>query len=374
MRRKTRILVECYEHLPSFELNIQGYEKFSKVVPIEVRGRLTKNIKSEDIEWSDVLIDVRGGNPLSAYVVKQAKKAGRRVYLSLDDDLMDIFPATNEGRIFRNSLLNVMKYADCMLTSSQYLGNKYQEKYGINYVVINTVVEREQFKANSESNRDGEIRLVYAAGSQHIPFFNAMIKPILNQLYDKYSEKISLTIIGPNIDTTGTNLKINKKASMPYDEYRRFMDSHHFDIGLAPLFDSEFCRSKYFNKYLEYSTNNICGIYSKVMPYTLVVEDGVNGLLAENNPNAWYDAICKLVDNPSLADQYTEKAQCQILKNYGLETIVESVRKAVPDLFSFIAKNNSTKFCKYMKLRFLYYAFKRRAFSCCIINTINNKF
>lgn len=362
--RKTRILVECYEHQPSFELNIQGYGKFSKVAPIEVRGKLTKDIKPEDIEWCDILVDVRGGNPLSAYVVKQAKKAGRKAYLSLDDDLMEIYSESYEERVFRYSLLSVIKNVDYMLTSSQYLGDKYQKKYGIKYAVINTVVEREQFKINSESNGDGVIKLVYAAGSKHIPFFDAMIKPILNRLYEKYSEKLSLTIIGPNIDTMGIKLKINKNASMPFDEYRRFMDSHHFDIGLAPLFDTEFCRSKYFNKYLEYSTNNICGIYSNVMPYTLVVEDGVNGLLTENNPKAWYDAICKLVDNRSFINVLRNNAKEDVLNNFSLDSIVAKVNKDVPDLFSYKANSYHKKCCRFMKHRFLYYAFKRRILSC----------
>lgn len=359
----TRILVECYEHQPSYELNVQGFKQFSKVIPLEVRARLTKEISPSDIEWCDVLLDIRGGNPLSAFVVNQAKKAGRKVFLSLDDDLMEFYPTSYEGNVFRDSLFRVMRDADCILTSSQYLGEKYKKKYGINYVVINTVVDREKFKVLPWPIGKEEIKLLYAAGSQHVLFFDTMIKPILNRLYDKYKESISLTIIGPNIDIADIKMRIDKMVSMPFDKYRSFMDSNHFDIGLAPLFDSEFCRSKYFNKYLEYSINSICGIYSNVMPYTLVVKNGVNGLLVDNDPNAWFGAICKLVDNPSYLSQFVINARKHILNNFSLERIVSEVNSDIPDLFSFKAEACSNNYCRFMKLRFLYYALKRRVMS-----------
>ena len=359
----TKILIEGYKQQSSFTLNVEEFKKFATVWPIEIRSRMTKDITPEDIEWCDILIDVRGGNPLSAYVVGEAKKAGRKVYLSLDDDLMETYPQNYEGDVFRKSLIKVMSNTDRMITSSKYLGEKYKYKYGIDYTVVDTVVEPSQFKEDNTYEIGNHVEMLYAAGSQHIPFFDKLIKPILNQLHDRFADKLSLTIIGPDIEVSNVKLNVHKFSSMPFNEYRKFMDDNHFDIGLAPLFDSEFCRSKYFNKYLEYSTNNICGIYSNVMPYTLVVEDGENGILADNNPESWLDAICKLLEKPLMIKNCSLKAKEHILSNFSLVSITERTIKEIPELFSYEAPPCAQRFCRFMRQRYLYYAIKRRLLS-----------
>ena len=89
---RTHVLIESYDHQSSAELTFKYFEKIARLRPIDVRFCLTREIKPADIDWCDVLIDIRGSSPLSAYVVRQAKKAGRKVYMSLDDDLFELIP------------------------------------------------------------------------------------------------------------------------------------------------------------------------------------------------------------------------------------------------------------------------------------------
>ena len=359
---RTHVLIESYDHQSSAELTFKYFEKIARLRPIDVRFCLTREIKPADIDWCDVLIDIRGSSPLSAYVVRQAKKAGRKVYMSLDDDLFELYTTTYEGNVFRKSLEAVISEADELITPSEYLCEKLKKNYGVQYVLSNTIVESCEFKKES-TEKEQCVKLLYAAGSQHAPFFNKMISPVLSQLYERYGDRIFLTVIGPDVDLADNGLRVERINSLPYSQYREYMDNNHFDIGLSPLFDSEFCRSKYFNKYLEYSKNNICGIYSDVIPYTLVVKNGVNGLLAPNDPSAWYEAICKLVDDEDFRKKCIYHAKEHILSDFSLKSITDKLNNDLPALFSYKAPQCRRSYCRFMKSRYYYYAIKRHLIS-----------
>lgn len=364
----TNILIESYEEQPSFRLCERDFRLFASVKPIEIRARITKNITPEDMDWCDVLVDIRGGNPLSEYVVRQAKRAGKKVYMTLDDDLIASYPTNYSGKVFEKSLISVMKIVDGVLTCNKYLGDKYKGLYGINYAIFDTVIDKSLIKKNVVENFAGKTRLLYAAGAKHIPFFEKYIYPCLNKLHQRYGEGVTLTIIGPDINLDGVKLTVEKIPSMTFESYRSFMDSHKYDIGLAPLFDTEFCRMKYFNKYLEYSTNNICGIYSNVMPYTFVVKNGENGLLADNTADSWFDKICLLIDNEQLKSSIVINAKKHILNEFSLLSVVNKLDREIPDLFSYKSKQSKTQICKHIRCRYNYYALKRRFFLLCDLN------
>jgi len=335
MINRTKILIEGYCHLPTYDMLVDSLERYCQVVPIDVKCKLSRNITSNDIAWCDVLIVVRGDNPLSAYLSKAAKKSGRKVVLFLDDDLVAVRSEVKslENKYCYKSLMTVIRTVDYILTCSQYLGEKYKSSFGLNYALLHTDISKEQIVHSPNCSNSNTIKFLYAASKGHTVFFEKLVAPVLNDLYAKYGNKLSLTVIGPDVNLKNIRLKVNKVRSMPYEEYRSFMNNNCFDIGLAPLFDNEMCRSKYFNKYLEYSTNGICGIYSNVIPYTLVVHNRVNGYLSDNTTEEWYNCLCEAIDNLSLSKQYVKNAQESILLDFSLSTIATSVYKELKPVF-----------------------------------------
>ena len=351
---KTKVLIEGYSHIVSYDLTVRDFKRYSRIIPIEVKSKLTREITKEDISWCDVLLVVRGDNPLSAYLSKKVTSLGKRVVLLLDDDLIEyrMGRPSLEGRVCGRSLLKVIENSTCIITTSKYLGEKYKRNYGRNYTLVDTVVEESQIKPVSP-NLSGPVRMLYAASKGHRTFFDKYIKPDLNDLYKRYGEKVALTIIGPEIDTEGIDLRIEKIGTMPLEQYRSYMDQNHFDIGLAPLFDSELCRSKYFNKYLEYSVNGICGIYSNVLPYSLVVKDGVNGFLANDTPKAWFDAMCHAIDDAAKRRMCVENAQKHIRSEFTLKSIATKLYRDMPEVFSYKAENSQKIQIDNMRFKYL---------------------
>jgi len=109
------------------------------------------------------------------------------------------------------------------------------------------------------------------------------------------------------------------------------MRESHFDIGLAPLNTDDFSKCKYFNKFIEYTTQGITGVYSETEPYTYVVRDGENGFLAGNDPEKWYETICRAVTDKKLRQKCLEGAIAYLRENHSEEAVVDKYFENIPE-------------------------------------------
>ena len=107
------------------------------------------------------------------------------------------------------------------------------------------------------------------------------------------------------------------------------MKSNVFDIGLAPLIDNPFSNRKYFNKFFEYSKNGILGLYSRCLPYTLVIKNGKNGILVDNNLRSWYDALCDAIENIETAKTMVFESQKQLREEFSIDAIKKVIETEI---------------------------------------------
>lgn len=337
----TNVLIESYGHVASYELTSIAFKRYASILNIEVRTKLARHITYKDINWCDILVCVRANNPLSYYLAKYAFKHGRIVLLALDDDILSFKGHQHPlyERWQKKSLINVINLSKIIVTPSYYLGEKYKNQFKIEYVQVDTPIANDDFKYLH--GRNSIVKLLYA--SSHMDSFKKYIQPMLDKLHDCYGDNIHLTIMGANIDTKDIKLPIEKIASMSLNDYRQFMKDHSFDIGFAPLIGSEMSKSKYYNKFLEYTTQGICGIYSNKLPYVTIVKDGENGLLADDDPLDWFDKTCKVIDNIDLRKKCVKNAELLLRKDFSLDTIVEKFKSGFPEINYFKA-NHKIKF------------------------------
>lgn len=97
-------------------------------------------------------------------------------------------------------------------------------------------------------------------------------------------------------------------APLGWKKFRAYQASQRVHIGLAPLLDTPFNRSKSFIKFLDIAAMGGVGIYSDRQPYTGVVEHGVNGLLAGDDPADWLHCLNWLLEHPDEARRMAEAA------------------------------------------------------------------
>lgn len=292
----------------------------------------------------EVIILSRPDNILAYGIACCAKKSGCFVIVMLDDDLLSAKGLIHEAGWRQKALKNVIKISDLLLVSNLSLKRKYAPYMRKKRVFVgNTAVDKNEFIDLDKkfSHKNDVVKLVYAAGGGHEALFDRYIRQILPKLANKFGNKISLTFMGVHPDTSDLKkiITIEHIPGMPLKEYRQKIQEGNYDIGLAPLDINSFSASKYFNKYLEYSTAGIAGVYTKTEPYTLVIQDGHNGFLVpDNDSQAWFDKLCLAIENKELREKCVKNAFCHITDNYGSDAVFGKMIKEIPEFLSYTAQ------------------------------------
>lgn len=309
------------------------------------------DIKNTDINEHDAIIFIRPDNAYSWKIARKARQAGHLTVTFCDDDLLNL-PKTNPTIPWRKKgLLKALANSDVIWSSSKYILEKYCNLTGGKRTAItDTIIQPEEIDGIA-THENEKIKIVYAAAPSHAELFEKYITPIIPKLSKDFGDKISFTFISVHPEVEGIDCEY--LPGMPLLEYRKYMKDHMFDIGLAPLPETEFSKCKYFNKFLEYTTQGVLGIYSKTEPYTYVVKNEINGLLAENNPESWYNAFYKAINDTQLREQCVNNAIQYIKENHSEKACIERICKGLPE---FLESNKEYSNCKMLGInKYLYY-------------------
>lgn len=292
-------------------------------------------VRPSDIEEADSVILIRPNSSLILGIAKKAKKSGCFLSVLCDDDLLRLPKGIPDIPHRRRMLRRCLAVSDMVVSSSPYIAEEYGElTAGKRGFVSHTVVDG-GFMREPVAPQTGALKLVYAAGADHVTLFNEIILPVLPRLAERYGDRLSLTLVGlnPNLDEAKKYLRVRHEGFRPLLDYRRYMRSEGFTLGLAPLHDTAFCHRKYFNKFIEYTLVGTAGVYSDQKPFTYVVRDGENGYLAKNTPEAWYAAICRALDDAEERERCLKNAQALLLRDFSADRLLSAAREAMPELY-----------------------------------------
>ena len=332
------VLLVYQELIPSAVLcghaQLQWLAKQNK---IEYKNSRVFNVTSELLSWADVFIIVRGALEIDLFLAKLAKKAGKRLVYILDDDLLNV-PAHIASAPFYNRrktqkmIREIMNLCDCFASPSP----KLLEKYGGQFKEIAIIEEPALFRGTIAEKKSEKINLCFAGSLDRTKDLEALISDVIRRLINEYGERITVTFFGAKpaiVEECGLRYLDYVKD---YTAYTAVMSKQGFDIGLAPMIPTEFSSCKHYNKFIEYASYGIVGVYSDVIPYKRAVRNRENGMLCENNADAWYEAIAALIDDPGLLERMRNQCLKEIETVYAIETVSEHYYESVCRVKSFI--------------------------------------
>jgi hypothetical protein len=343
MKRKTNVLAICQRNIPSAlvgvikpvnELNINGILSFKFVE--------TTQITKRDIAETDILISIRGSEEQDLNIVKECKRLGKYLIYYMDDDLLNITKMSNsyeyfENELIKNNINTLMKLSDCLWTTSSVIASKYENMCSKVLVSHAPSLLIEEIESPIHFAENDIVKIGFAGGIDHEFFLEQFMEVPIRKIIEKYGNRVQLEFIGAKpsfIEKLPITYFPYQKS---YEEYKNLMITRNWDIGLAPLPDSEFHACKYFNKFLEYGAIGAVGVYSDVLPYTRIIKSGVNGLLVPNNANDWVDAISYLIDKPEVRDDIRKRAYDQLKSEFTISRIAESLLQYIPELLEYRA-------------------------------------
>lgn len=305
-----------------------------------------KNIKEImpcDIDSHDIIIFIRPDNTYSWRIAKEARKTGHTIATLLDDDLLNLPSSIPSFPWRKKGVIKTLAYSDVIMSSNRRILKKYCPlTYGKRKALINTIVQPEELEHIKSVNND-KIKIVYAAGKGHSELFEKYISPIAMRLLEKYDISFTFVDVHPKID----GVKCEYIPEMPLIEYRKYMKNGNFDIGVAPLGNDVFSKCKYYNKFIEYTTHGIVGVYANTEPYTYVIKDGINGFLADSTPEAWYYSLDKAIKSKKIREQCLKNAISFLKDKHSEETCIKQLCQGIPEVLD----NNTYLKCRKFKFK-----------------------
>jgi processive 1,2-diacylglycerol beta-glucosyltransferase len=242
-------------------------------------------------------------------VREQVHQVGGRLIFALDDDFLSLSTVQHPwfAETYRQLLRYMLEVADGLLVTTAALADRFAA-FNRKIAVVPNALDEGLLAGGKPSPLDtsfGGRRVV--VGHMGTPSHDddlMMILPALQRVWQKYSGAVEFQIIGGagRTETLEALAELPARVISPPPEeveYPLFMlwfsSRISWDIALAPLRDTPFNRCKSDIKFLDYTAIGAAGIYSRGPAYDSSVRHMQTGWVADNDMNAWSEALEELL-------------------------------------------------------------------------------
>lgn len=316
--------------------------------------------KQYDIFWVCYFSDPNAASAMFYY----AQKHGKKVVLDIDDNFLDVAKSNDvyekfkDGKKDRAFLSTILSLADAITVSTEPLRDRIKEHikkiHGIEkpMFIVPNMNDVKDWNFTPVKKHDDKIVIGYSGSTSHEDDLK-MVMPHIARLMKKYKnlyfelvgsvpkDKVQRYFGGAGFDDESLQRIVLLPVTPTFKEYPEYLSTMRWDIGIAPLVDTAFTRSKSHIKWLEYSMYGIPVVASRVYPYFMelcgreTITDGETGLLCR--PNEWEDKIESLILDGELAERLAKNAYQHIKKNWQYESfdfdaVFDSIEKLPKDV------------------------------------------
>ena len=326
--RRPRVLAILPGFIPSTQLHIvKPLAALHRAGSIEAAFALEHGVFHHSLARAEVVVFCRNTEPAYNWILDLALAWGKPVVYDLDDNFFELPPTTDVGRYHRAperlaQLERYLKNASLVRVYSEAL----REQVGPlnpNVVKLEGPVDWTLIPSRPTRNDTSKVRIVYPTSRVEDELASLFLDD-LERLLAVYDGQLEMCFWGYHPrELRGHPAVRFIPAIANYDRFFRNFARFGFDVGLAPLRDDLFHRSKTDVKFREYAACGIAGVYSNVGSYAKSVEHEVTGLLVSNQPGSWFDAVSRLVKDAGLRHLIQDRAREHVRNHYDLQLVQE---------------------------------------------------
>ncbi|MCU0720287.1 MAG: hypothetical protein MUC83_11330 [Pirellula sp.] len=278
----------------------------------------------------DTLFCFRSCSPKALTIARLARRLGKRVVWSTDDDLLSLDSNNPAGG--RHARPKIRAATERLISESDllWLHSSHVEKR-LRKLCSSTIVSpvSPPVKPHCVTEKpNGMIRIGHIGDFTHRRELDVLVGAI-NRLNQRP------TSLRWQIDFVGfTPPEVRHHPNVRSIDYINGLDNFHtwlaradWDIGVAPLSSTPFNHGKTDNKYRTFAAFGIAGIYSDTPPYSDVVVNEKNGLLCDFSSDGFFKSIASLMDDSNLRKSVSENAFALVRETHNEARIIENYRR-----------------------------------------------
>lgn len=274
------------------------------------------------------------------YLLARLKKMGKRIVYDIDDDIFNI-PTENPafrliGRDEQMAAAECMKLADVVTVTTDSLQTMIRNvTEGVEAVIIPNGMDMDDGWVATPFTgcQDGWKRIFWQGGESHSEDWTECadaIDAIMGERKD-----VRVTILG--FLPKAVRILLKKSCWKDRVEFLEFSNIETYlslakhvraEVGIAPLQDTLFNRSKSPLKFMEYAAMGIPTVASGVLPYSDVIDHGNDGFLV-NDSEGWFNALTVCLDNTKKRLSVIEAARRKVRKEYDIKEISKLWKKVL---------------------------------------------
>lgn len=305
-------------------LRAQGHE----VERLDVRGLRWPLVRPQLVRCTGANLVLCRTLPLRVlrWLERERARFGQIIYL-IDDDLAaaaedERLPAPYRRRMARAAAQQprFLALADQVVACSRVLAERLAERHPRLHVMTPLLIASLQDLSHFERPPSTEAPwLIGFHGTRAHLADLEHIAPALAALQRAREDSELELMLGERVPPSLAALpRVTCPPPLPWEKFRAYRARRRVHIGLVPMLDTRFNRSKSIIKFLDIAVMGGVGIYSRRCPYSDVIEEGVDGLLAEDDPADWRRCLEWLLEHPlqakRMAEAAAEKARKQVLR------------------------------------------------------------
>jgi len=233
------------------------------------------------------------------------------------------------------SQLDLLHISTLITTTTSVLKNtlnKNSNRHPGDIRIVPNAIDFELFKPMTRTHGTDKLRIGWTASDSHL-LEGVFIRGLLGKLYKERPNDFQFVILGNVIELRDAlkQFPIEWHDFIQIDLYPLKLASLDMDIGICPLENTNFNKSKSALKWSEYSSLCIPSVCTDMEPYS-VVQDNKTGMLAKSIED-FADKLYTLMDSPKLRADIANNAYQYNYENYDLGTVVYDWMKVFDEAY-----------------------------------------
>lgn len=265
----------------------------------------------------DVVFIHREAFPFGSFFERLFRIFGKKIIYDFDDAIFlpNVSVSNRLIRIFKSSpkprIQKIIALSDHIIAGNSYLRD-FAFAVNRNVSVLPTPIDTDTYRPPMQKDRQGVLTIGWMGSSTTVKYLD-MFSGILEELLSNHDTLTCLVVGG-----AWGRIQCPRFSCKEWRLETELQDLQSFDIGIMPLTNDDWSRGKCAFKIIEYMAVGIPVVASRVGMNSEVIQDGVNGFLADGD-SEWLEKLSLLIRDRELRRKIGSAGRRTVEERYSVK-------------------------------------------------------